>query len=175
MEDGTRNRRILYIVLVVLGLLISCGVGAMLGGAAGFLMGRRSAVLGQGRLMGPGLTPRLVTPAPVIPGVPRRTPDLELPSFGEGAMVMSVVEGSPAEAADLRRGDIILSVDDRTLDEGSDLRDVLAEYEPGDEIQLTVRRGSRELQLSVELGANPDPSVTSPWLGISYVMLAAGD
>lgn len=171
MENRPRDRRVLYIVLVVLGLLISCGLGALLGGTAGYLMGRRSAMDAWGRSFGPGMMPRMITPQPGIPNIPRMTPPADMPMMGEGALVMTVTAGGPAEAAGLRRGDIILAVDDQTVDQNNELRDVLGDYRPGDTVTLTVRRDTDDLQIPVELGSNPDTSVTTPWLGISYVML----
>jgi membrane-associated protease RseP (regulator of RpoE activity) len=174
MEDTTRSRRTLYIVLVVIGLLISCGLGALLGGTAGFLIGRRSAVDTLGRGLGPGMMPRIVTPAPVVPGAPRMTPRAGTPMTGEGAAIMTVVQGGPAEAAGLRRGDIIVAVDDQAVNQNNELRDVLAKYRPGDTVNLTVRRDTDDLKIPVQLGANPDAS-TTPWLGISYITLAPGE
>ena len=39
MDDKPKDRKTLYIVLVILGLLLSCGLGALLGGTAGSLRG----------------------------------------------------------------------------------------------------------------------------------------
>lgn len=175
MEDRPKDRKVLYIVLVVLGLLMSCGLGALMGGAGGYLIGRRSAMDGLGRSFGPGMMPRFATPAPAIPDMPRMTPRAGMPMMGEGALVMTVVAGGPAEAAGLRRGDAILAVDDQTVDQDNDLRDALDDYRPGDTVTLTVRRDTDDLQIPVELGSNPDTAVTTPWLGISYVMLNEGE
>jgi hypothetical protein len=175
MDDKPKDSKTLYIVLVILGLLLSCGLGALLGGTAGFFAGRRSAMANIGRTFGGRMMPWLETPVPVVPGVPRMTPRAGMPFAGEGAVVMDVVADSPADLAGLRRADIILVVDDQVLGPDSDLRDVLDGYQPGDMIDLTIMRGAKELTVSVELGNNPDTSITRPWLGISYRMLSSDE
>ena len=108
------------------------------------------------------------------PRVPRVTPRAELPSTGQGALITNVVPDSPAEDAGLRRGDIILALGDQRPGPDGDLRDILANYDPGDTVDLTILRAPDELTISVELGRNPDAG-DKPWLGIYYRMLATGD
>jgi S1-C subfamily serine protease len=171
MEGKPKSSNALTIVLVILGLLISCGLGAVLGGAAGFFAGRRSAATRHSQSFEWRIVPEEATPAP---RVPRATPPVGLPSAEEGALITNVVPDGPADGAGLRRGDIILAVDDQRVGPDSDLRDILAEYEPGDTAELTISRAGDELTVSVELGRNPDAE-DKPWLGIYYRMLATDD
>jgi S1-C subfamily serine protease len=66
-----------------------------------------------------------------------------------------IVAGSPAEDAGLLPGDIITSIDDRRIDAGQGLDDVLSLYKPGDELVLSVLRGGRTVDVSLTLGTRP--------------------
>jgi serine protease Do len=76
-------------------------------------------------------------------------------SFGlkstAGALVSSVEKGSPAAAAGLEPGDIILKLNDTTIGRSSELPPMVAALKPGTQVRLHVwRKGaSRDLALSV--------------------------
>lgn len=58
-----------------------------------------------------------------------------------GVLVGAVEEGSPADKAGVRVGDIILSVDGKDVDSSTDLRLGLSEKKEGDSVRLEVLRG----------------------------------
>lgn len=64
----------------------------------------------------------------------------------------AVAEGSPAEEAGLQARDIILQVDDTIIDAENDLKEVIMDYEVGDEITLKIWRDSEEIEVKVTLG-----------------------
>jgi S1-C subfamily serine protease len=64
-----------------------------------------------------------------------------------------VVQGSPAAAAGLLEGDVILSAQGQTLREPDELRGITTALRPGDNLALVVRRGEQNLDLTVTLGA----------------------
>ena len=73
-----------------------------------------------------------------------------LPETGLAIRVLSIKPRGLAQALGLQKGDVITALADdsreRTLDR---LRsDMLRRFEPGDEVQMTVRRGEKSLQLS---------------------------
>jgi S1-C subfamily serine protease len=68
-----------------------------------------------------------------------------------GAYVVQVLPNTPAEAAGLRVGDIILAVNGDIVDAKRPLPFRLAVYAPGDRVQLTVRRGAQTLTITVTL------------------------
>jgi len=76
----------------------------------------------------------------------------------EGAFVTEVVEGSAADDAGLEAGDIIIAIDGEEITEAAQVRDAILEREPGDEVELTVRREGEDLTLDVELGQRGDRS-----------------
>lgn len=79
----------------------------------------------------------------------------------EGAYVFSVVEGSPAQAAGLKAGDVIYRLGDLEVGTEVALCTALRSYHAGDTVELSVFRGGEELLLTVTLGeaAPPETSV----------------
>jgi S1-C subfamily serine protease len=72
-----------------------------------------------------------------------------------GAIVEQVEPGSGADAAGVRRGDIIVRLGDNPIDNAGDLFGALRDYQPGDTVELTVVRDGEELTLEVTLGERP--------------------
>ena len=68
-----------------------------------------------------------------------------------GVYVAEVVEGSAAEEAGIRSGDVILSVDGITTLRSSELLEQLGRHRPGDEVTLTVEREGKERDFDVVL------------------------
>jgi membrane-associated protease RseP (regulator of RpoE activity) len=73
-------------------------------------------------------------------------------SDGEGALVSAVLDGSPAEAAGVQAGDIILAVDGQKLVRTELLRRLVQAHAPGDVISLLVLRNGNEQTMDVTLG-----------------------
>ena len=73
----------------------------------------------------------------------------------EGAVVYRVLDGSPAQRAGVKKGDILLSLDGREI---SDARDVSAYYEKarGRSATLTVRREGKKLKLRLKAGKDEE-------------------
>ena len=68
----------------------------------------------------------------------------------DGLLVRAVVEGSPAAAAGLERGDLLVKAGERELTTMDDLFDALDDA--GDDLALVVVRGAEERELRVPLG-----------------------
>lgn len=73
----------------------------------------------------------------------------------DGAKVGRVSSNTPAAKAGLKTGDVILRVDDTTLNAAMRLTDVLAAKSPGDTVTLDVQRDGQEIELKAELSADP--------------------
>lgn len=69
-----------------------------------------------------------------------------------GARLTEITPDSPAEAAGLESGDVIVAVDDEPIADASDLVNALAAQEPGVKTSVTVHRGDRDQDLPVTLG-----------------------
>ncbi len=67
----------------------------------------------------------------------------------------AVVAGGPAEAAGLRDGDVIVTVDGTKVDATHDLSTLILPHAPGEKLALTIVRGGQTRQLSVTLGTLP--------------------
>ena len=62
---------------------------------------------------------------------------------------------SPAQAAGLQKGDIIIAVDGATINDSSDLVSALLNKSPGTQVKITVARGSGKQTVTVTLGERP--------------------
>lgn len=69
----------------------------------------------------------------------------------KGVFVESVIPGSPAAAAGVRAGDVLLRLDGSTVREGGELLQMLAKRQPGDQVKLGVLREKEELEVTVTL------------------------
>jgi serine protease Do len=71
----------------------------------------------------------------------------------DGALVRSVADGSPAAAAGIERGDLIVSAAGRPLDRIDNLYEALDAASPGDDLELRIVRGTDERDITVQLEA----------------------
>jgi len=82
-------------------------------------------------------------------------------SFGldrpHGALVSSVLPGSPGEKAGLKPGDVILAVNGKTVELSTELPTVIARMKPGTTAALTVWRGGHEQKLEVKIEQLEEP------------------
>jgi S1-C subfamily serine protease len=67
----------------------------------------------------------------------------------------AIIPGSPAEAAGLRAGDIIVAVDGEQISGDTDLSMLLVEHAPGDTVTLRVLRDNSTTEVDVTLGILP--------------------
>lgn len=73
----------------------------------------------------------------------------------KGALVTQLAENSPARKADMRVGDLIVSVDGKKIDNSRDLARKIAAYVPNKGVRVTVLRDGKTHDIRVELGAFP--------------------
>lgn len=78
-----------------------------------------------------------------------------------GAYVNDVESGSCAEAAGLKKGDIITMLEDTEITSASELTTAKNRYAVGDTVQLTVYRSGEYLTLTITFDASKDPTETS--------------
>lgn len=69
-----------------------------------------------------------------------------------GAIVSRVESRSPAEAAGLQAGDVIVAVNGTKVESSRDLRNSIGLVRVGEEIELDVEREQRRIQLNVRVG-----------------------
>jgi S1-C subfamily serine protease len=76
-----------------------------------------------------------------------------------GAYVLSVVPEGPAEDAGIEEGEVIVSVDDRAVDDPVGLGEVLADLEPEQEVPVEVVDADGGVRtVTVTLGSRPLPT-----------------
>ncbi len=75
----------------------------------------------------------------------------------DGAAKLETVRpNSPASRGGLRTGDVVIEVEGERVETGDELREAIDARKPGDELELKVRRGSQERDVTVELGTRPE-------------------
>ena len=72
-----------------------------------------------------------------------------------GATISSVTSGGPAASGGLRAGDVVTSFGGTAVGGSSDLVAAIAAHKPGDQVSVTVKRGSGTQHLEVTLGTQP--------------------
>jgi hypothetical protein len=87
--------------------------------------------------------------------------DGERPSFGsmpaypnpvkDGVLLEAVMEGSPAEKAGIKGGDVLVKFGDNKVTVLEDFEAALRQHKPGDKIKVTVRRDKELIEAEVTL------------------------
>lgn len=77
-------------------------------------------------------------------------------------LVNSVVEGSAAEKAGIKAGDLLVKVGGASIEEASDLREAVNQLETGKPSPVTVWRDGKSVDLSVTLEAPRNTRLESP-------------
>jgi serine protease Do/serine protease DegQ len=95
---------------------------------------------------------------------------LGLPRDTKGVTVTDVTPGSAAEKGGLKRGDVILTVNDKAVAALRDLRIYIAQTAPGSKVKLKISRDGKEQQIEVTLGKlDENPNEILP--GVDVVTL----
>jgi len=72
---------------------------------------------------------------------------------GDGAKIEEVVGDSPAEAAGLKKGDVVIAVEGERVTDGIALIVSIRTHQPGETIEFTYRRGDDERTTEITLDA----------------------
>ncbi len=77
-------------------------------------------------------------------------------ALSRGAVVSQVTPDSPASTAGIRRGDVLVRSRERTIRNAYDWEAEQLDLRVGDQVEITVRRGSREINLQVTVADRPE-------------------
>ncbi len=69
----------------------------------------------------------------------------------KGAIIGEIVSGSPAETAGLEASDIIVGFEDKSINNGSELKNLISNTKPGSKIKLKILRAGKENDVYVVL------------------------
>jgi serine protease Do len=72
--------------------------------------------------------------------------------FKSGVLISSVTPGGPGDKAGLKPGDIIVSIDGRSIKDGDDLVNDIAVRKPGSSAKLGILRGGKDQTATVIIG-----------------------
>ena len=73
-----------------------------------------------------------------------------------GEELPAIAPDSPAEAAGLQDGDIVLVIEGQTIDAEHPLDALLVSFRPGQTISMTIQRDGQEMNVEITLGTRPD-------------------
>jgi serine protease Do len=97
----------------------------------------------------------------------------------DGAVVISVESGSPAEKAKMKQYDVIVQVNGEPVKSSDELRFKIADVQPGNKVDLVVIRDGKEMKLAAvvdELEPEPEKGQVASSekdIGVSIVALTA--
>ncbi len=74
-----------------------------------------------------------------------------------GARLTAVTKGGPAMKAGLKKDDIVLSVDGKTIHSWTDLLREIRQHVKGDKVKLEVSRARKGVEIDLKLGSRPKP------------------
>ena len=81
---------------------------------------------------------------------PEQAARMGLPQI-DGAYVVGITPGSPAEKAGIRKGDIVTSIAGRPVHGFSDLKALIAGIDAGSKAEIGLQRGNESAKLTVEI------------------------
>jgi serine protease DegQ len=82
---------------------------------------------------------------------------LGLPSNTSGVLLSGVLEGGPAARGGVKPGDVLISVNGKSIADVRSLLNQIAQISPGNEAKLTILRKGKEMELTAQTGKRPKP------------------
>lgn len=70
----------------------------------------------------------------------------------KGAKITSIVLGSAAEKAGLKKGDVIIKMGDDKIENAEDVSEAMQDHKPGDKVAVAYLRDGKEQKVNAELG-----------------------
>jgi serine protease Do len=89
----------------------------------------------------------------------------------EGALVEEVVEGSPAEKAGVKAGDIIMEYDGKKVATNDNVSQRVAATKPGNRTVMKVWRDGKTVTIRVKIGDQALSQLGTDWLGVTVAAM----
>ena len=103
----------------------------------------------NGKVIRPYMGIRMIDVSPDIAG------QLQLDANTEGALIVEVIEGSPASRAGLQYLDVITAINNKTISSGGDVQDFIEKKKVGQKISIQVLRKGKKVDIPLTLQAKP--------------------
>ncbi|KMQ50249.1 trypsin-like serine protease [Chitinispirillum alkaliphilum] len=79
-----------------------------------------------------------------------------------GVLISDLFRGEPAQRAGLKRGDVIVSIDGKQINNSNHLRNTIASFDPGKIITITIIRNGKEKQVTMTVSQRPEQLPSLP-------------
>ncbi|HEX7460416.1 MAG TPA: PDZ domain-containing protein, partial [Acidimicrobiales bacterium] len=73
----------------------------------------------------------------------------------QGALVLSVVSGAPADTAGIRQGDVITTFNGKAVTSADQLASAIQADRPGRKVTIGLYRQQTQMTVTATLGSNP--------------------
>ncbi|MEY4730558.1 MAG: hypothetical protein RL020_1716 [Pseudomonadota bacterium] len=84
---------------------------------------------------------------------------LKLGSNAKGALIRGVLRDGPADKALVKAGDLLTAVNDKTINDSTELLNQISELAPGKTASLSIVRDQKTMNLQVTVGKRPKPQI----------------
>ena len=74
-----------------------------------------------------------------------------------GAIIAGVLRDGPADKAGIKPGDVLLGIEDKTVNDPQNMLTLVAGLQPGSTARLKLRRGQGEVEVKLVVGKRPKP------------------
>jgi serine protease DegQ len=88
---------------------------------------------------------------------PELVDSMRLPKDTRGIVITGVLEGGPADRANLKPGDVLVSLNNESIKDVRDLLNKVAGIEPGTVVNCKIIRKEKEISLSIKISKRPKP------------------
>jgi serine protease Do len=79
---------------------------------------------------------------------------LDTEAEADGATIYEVMQGSAADSAGLKPGDIVLKIDGEAVGDAAGMVDLIGGYKPGEDVEVFYLRGDDRKKLKLKLGGS---------------------
>jgi serine protease DegQ len=75
----------------------------------------------------------------------------------KGVLITEIIRNSPAEKAGVKRGDILIAIDDQPIESWSAMLETVSNLPPGKGVQVKLMRDGAAMSLQLKIGKRPKP------------------